>query len=86
MKKNIIKNFIFMFCAIFLAKILGLVRSMIFANLYGTGAAAQAFQTASKIPLQLLDMSLGAAISSAFIPIFNEFLQKKRKKGSYTVC
>ena len=80
MKKNIIKTFAFMFSAIFLAKILGLVRNIIFANCYGTGYEATAFFTASRIPLQLLDMSLGAAISSTFIPIFNEYLQKKGKE------
>ncbi len=80
MKKGIIKTFTFMFSAIFLAKILGLVRNIIFASLYGTGIEATAFFTASRIPLQLLDMSLGAAISSTFIPIFNEFLQKKGKE------
>ena len=80
MKKNIVKTFAFMFSAIFLAKVLGLVRAIVFANFYGTGFESVAFFTASRIPLQLLDMSLGAAISSTFIPIFNEFLQKKGKE------
>ena len=77
MKKNLIKTFTFMFSAMFLAKILGLVRNMVFASCYGTGAAATAFFTASRIPLQLLDLTLGAAISSTFIPVFNEYIQKK---------
>ena len=80
MKKSIIKTFTFMFSAMFLAKILGLVRNVVFANFYGTGFEATAFFTASRIPLQLLDITLGAAISSTFIPVFNEFLQKKGKK------
>ena len=82
MKKNIVKTFAFMFSAIFLAKILGLVRNIVFANFYGTGFEATAFFTASRIPLQLLDMTLGAAISSTFIPIFNEYLQKKGKESA----
>jgi putative peptidoglycan lipid II flippase len=80
MKKNVIKTFTFMFSAIFLAKVLGLVRNIIFANCYGTGYEATAYFTASRIPLQLLDMTLGAAISSTFIPVFNEFFQKKGKE------
>lgn len=83
MKKNIVKTFLFMFSAIFLAKVLGLVRNIVFANFYGTGFEATAFFTASRIPLQLLDMSLGAAISSTFIPIFNEFLQKRGKERAF---
>ena len=80
MKKNLIKTFTFMFSAMFLAKILGLVRNMVFASCYGTGAEATAFFTASRIPLQLLDLTLGAAISSTFIPVFNEYIQKKGKE------
>ncbi|MBQ9314404.1 MAG: murein biosynthesis integral membrane protein MurJ [Clostridia bacterium] len=80
MKKNIIKTFAFMFSAMFLAKILGLVRNIVFANFYGTGFEATAFFTASRIPLQLLDLTLGAAISSTFIPVFNEYMQKNGKE------
>ena len=79
MKKNIIKTFAFMFSAMFLAKILGLARNIIFAKFYGTGIEATAFFTASRIPLQLLDITLGAAISSTFIPVFNEYLKKSEK-------
>lgn len=82
MKKNVIKTFTFMFIAMFLAKVLGLVRNMVFANFYGTGFEATAFFTASRIPLQLLDITLGAAISSTFIPVFNEFMQKKGKESA----
>ncbi len=82
MKKNIIKTFSFMFIAMFLAKVLGLVRNMVFANFYGTGFEATAFFTASRIPLQLLDITLGAAISSTFIPVFNEYMQKKGKESA----
>lgn len=83
MKKGIIKTFAFMFSAVFLAKVLGLIRNIVFAKFYGTGFEATAFFTASRIPLQLLDMSLGAAISSTFIPIFNEYLQKDGKKRAF---
>lgn len=80
MKKNIIRTFTFMFSAMFIAKILGLVRNIVFANYYGTGFEATAFFTASRIPLQLLDITLGAAISSTFIPVFNEYMQKNGKE------
>lgn len=84
MKKNLIKTFTFMFSSMFLAKVLGLVRNIVFANFYGTGFEATAFFTASRIPLQLLDITLGAAISSTFIPVFNEFIQKKGKARAIT--
>ena len=58
MKKNIVKTFTFMFSAMFLAKVLGLIRNIVFANFYGTGLISTAFFTASRIPTQLLDNTL----------------------------
>jgi len=66
----------FMIFATLLAKIMGMYRDILFAALYGTGAEAVAYSTASRIPLLFFDIALGSAISSSFIPVFNEFLQK----------
>lgn len=62
--------------ATLLAKLMGMYRDILFAALYGTGAEAVAYSTASRIPLLFFDIALGSAISSSFIPVFNEFLQK----------
>ena len=53
---------------------------MVFASQYGTAFTADAFQVAIKIPTQLVDIVLGSAIVSTFIPIFNELMQKDRKR------
>lgn len=78
--KNVFKTAGFMIAATLLAKILGMYREVLFASLYGTGSIAQAFSTASRIPLLFFDITLGAAISSAFIPVFNEYLEKGQKE------
>ena len=78
--KNVFKTAGFMIAATLLAKILGMYREVLFASLYGTGYIAQAFSTASRIPLLFFDITLGAAISSAFIPVFNEYLEKGQKE------
>ena len=78
--KNIFKTAGIMIIATLLAKLLGMYREVLFASLYGTGYIAQAFSTASRIPLLFFDITLGAAISSAFIPVFNEYLEKGQKE------
>lgn len=78
--KNIFKTAGFMIIATLLAKIMGMYREVLFASLYGTGYIAQAFSTASRIPLLFFDITLGAAISSAFIPVFNEYLEKGNRE------
>ena len=80
--KNVFRTAGFMIIATLLAKIMGMYREVLFASLYGTGTVAQAFSTASRIPLLFFDIALGAAISSAFILISsarrgaNRYLQK----------
>ena len=69
----------FMIFATLLAKVMGMYRDILFAALYGTGPEAVAYATASRIPLLFFDIALGSAISSSFIPVFNEFLQKGKR-------
>lgn len=78
--KKTVKTAGFMIIATLLAKVMGMYRDILFATLYGTGAEAVAYSTASRIPLLFFDIALGSAISSSFIPVFNEFLQKGKKE------
>ena len=70
----------FIFIAIMLSKVLGQVREMVIASLYGTNMAANAYVVASQLPVNFFDMILGSAISSAFIPVYNMFIENKSKK------
>lgn len=72
--KKTIKTAGFMIIATLLAKLMGMYRDILFAALYGTSEPAIAYQTASRIPLLFFDIALGTAISSSFIPVFNEYL------------
>ncbi len=78
--KKTIQTAGFMVMATLLAKCMGMYRDILFAALYGTGAEAIAYSTASRIPLLFFDIALGSAISSSFIPVFNEFLQNGKKE------
>lgn len=79
MKKNIIKTFSSIFIITVIAKVLGLLRDIVFANFYGTGIDATAYFTAIKIPTQIIDLVLSSAIVSTFVPVFNEVMQKDGK-------
>lgn len=74
--KNAVKTVGFIFITIALARILGQAREMIIAYKYGTGDLATAYFTASNIPINFFDMILGSAISSAFIPVYNSYMEK----------
>lgn len=72
---------IFVSISMLLSKVFGMVRDILLASLYGTESVeAIAFSTASRIPLLFFDIALGTAVTAAFIPIYNEFLQKGEKE------
>lgn len=81
--KKAVKTVGIMFILVFSAKILGQAREMMLASFYGTSVISSAFQAASQIPLLFFEISLGVAISSTFIPIFNEYYEKQGVKRAY---
>lgn len=58
-------------------KLLGLVRDMLIAGSYGTGAEAVAYETASGIPSLVFDMTFGGMICSVLIPVLCELSAKE---------
>ena len=61
---------------IFCAKFMGLLREVIIAGIYGQSYVSDVLNSATQIPLLFFDMTLGVAILSTFVPIFNEYLEK----------
>src|SRR4029079_6412752 len=56
--------------ATFLSRILGLVRTQVFAHLFGAGNATDAFNIAFRIPNLLRDLFAEGAMSAALVPTF----------------
>lgn len=79
-KKNAAGTVSFIFIAIVMSKLLGLLRGSAVANFYGTESTAGAYAMASQLPVNFFDMILGSAISSALIPVYNKFMSKDGMK------
>ena len=82
-KKSEAKTIGLMMLLTLLGKVLGLVRDMLMGSTFGTGMAASAFLTASRIPRNFFDAIFASAISASFIPVFNEYLEKKGKDEAF---
>ncbi|MDR3071842.1 MAG: murein biosynthesis integral membrane protein MurJ [Endomicrobium sp.] len=63
-----------------LSRILGYVRDMLVANLFGAGMFADAFYAAFKIPNLFRRIFGEGSFSAAFVPVFSEYLLVKEKK------
>ena len=81
-KKNI-RTVGVMMALTLLGKVLGLVRDMLLGQNFATGMAADAFMTASRIPRNFFDAIFASAISASFIPVFNEYLERRGKEEAF---
>ncbi len=71
-----VKTVGFMFIMILLAKVLGQAREMFVAAVFGVGSLTDAYYAASTLPLNLFDIVFASSISSAFIPVYNTYIEK----------
>ncbi len=81
LKNRSVKTVFIMMVATVLSKVLGMLRSVLLAAHYGTSWQAEAFVTASRIPLAAFDLFLSAAILGCFIPIYTSLAEKSRQAG-----
>jgi putative peptidoglycan lipid II flippase len=68
--------------AVALSRVTGLVRERVMAGLFGASMVNDAFQIAFRIPNLTRDLFAEGALSSAFVPIFTEYLTKRSKKDA----
>ena len=69
-----------------MSRILGLVRDMVLATLFGSGMAADAFFVALRIPNLLRRLFAEGSLTIAFIPVFTEYLTLKSKEDAFELA
>jgi putative peptidoglycan lipid II flippase len=74
-----------MMVSLFLSRVLGLVRDAIIAYQFGSNASTDAYRLAFSVPDLLFFLIAGGALSSAFIPVFSEYLHTDREDEAWHV-
>jgi putative peptidoglycan lipid II flippase len=69
-----------------LSRVAGLVREVVAAAYFGTGGPASAFTLAFQIPNLIRALVADSALSSAFVPVFSELLEEKKRKEAYQLA
>ncbi|MCX5708666.1 MAG: murein biosynthesis integral membrane protein MurJ, partial [Candidatus Omnitrophica bacterium] len=72
--------------ATLVSRILGFVRDMVIAQLFGVYLYAQAFVIAFKLPNLFRDLVGEGATNSAIVPVFSEYLAKEKKTEFWELC
>jgi putative peptidoglycan lipid II flippase len=60
------------------SRVLGLVREMAIAYLFGATGLVSAFDVAARVPRMLFDLLIDGLVSSALVPIFSELAERDR--------
>jgi len=69
-----------------LSRIMGYIRDMVLARLFGAGLAADAFFVAFRIPNMLRELFAEGSMSAAFIPVFTEYLSQKSRRDAWELA
>ena len=80
---NLARATIIVTSALMLSRVLGLLRTSLFASVFGSKADvvnADAFTNAFAFPDMLFTIVAGGALASAFIPVFTSYLVEKRDR------
>lgn len=79
-KKHLIKSTGTIGIATAISRVLGFIRDIVIANVFGTGLSAQAFFVAFRIPNSLRDIVGEGAMNSAIVPVLTEYKARGRQE------
>lgn len=61
------------------SRLLGMVREMTKANLFGASGLLSAYEIAAYVPTTLFDLIVGGMVNSSLVPVFSEYAAKERR-------
>ena len=83
-KSGTLRTVTIMMIITFAGKALGLLRDSKVGSYYGTDSVVgAAFNYASVLPRQFLDILFASAVSASFIPVFNEVLERRGREEAF---
>src|SRR5690349_9025344 len=68
------------------SRILGLAREIVAKNYFGVRGPVSAFEIAFLVPNTIRALVADAALSSAFVPVFSDLLEKGERKRAWRVA
>src|SRR5690348_15389638 len=69
-----------------ISRILGLVREIVAKNYFGVRGPVNAFEIAFLVPNTVRALVADAALSSAFVPVFSDLLEKGERRRAWRVA
>lgn len=83
---NILSAAFIIMATVILSQVLGLIRQRMLVAIFGASDTLGVYLAAAKLPDFLFQLIIAGALSSAFIPVFSEFLDKGRERQAHNMA
>jgi len=83
---NIISAAYILMATVIFSQILGLFRSRLLVSIFGASSTLGVYNYASILPDTIFQLVIAAAFSSAFIPVFSDYLSRDRDKEGQSMA
>jgi len=83
---NILSAAFVIMATVILSQVLGLIRQRLLVGIFGASDTLGIYFYASQLPDTLFQLTIASALSSAFIPIFSDYLTKGKEKEAHKMA
>lgn len=83
---NILSAAYILMATVIFSQILGLVRTRLLFSIYGPSNTLGIYNYASILPDTIFQLTIAAALASAFIPVFSDYLAKGKEKEGHKMA
>lgn len=83
---NILSAAFIIMATVILSQILGLVRTRLLFSIFGPSNTLGIYNYASILPDTIFQLTIAAALASAFIPVFSEYLSNGQEKDAHKMA
>ncbi len=83
---NILSAAIVIMATVVFSQVLGLIRQRLLVSIFGASDTLGVYLASNKLPDLLFQLIIAGALSSAFIPVFSDFLTKGKEKEGYKMA
>lgn len=83
---NILSAAVIIMGTVIFSQVLGLIRQRLLASIFGASSHLGAYLAASRLPDFLFQLVIAGALTSAFIPVFTDYLSHDKKEEGHRVA
>lgn len=83
---NILSAAFIIMSTVFVSQVLGVLRDRLLVSIFGASNKLGIYNYSSLLPDTVFQLIIAAAFSSAFIPVFSEYLSRNKEKEAHTIA